>query len=382
MNFKVANRLQNVQEYYFSIKLREVAKLKEEGKPIINIGVGNPDLQPPNEVVKALQTALQSPNVHQYQSYQGIPELRKNIATFYQKHYNVSLSINEIMPLMGSKEGIMHLSMTFLNKGDKVLIPNPGYPTYSSVTRLVEAIPMTYELSEKNNWLPNFEELEKQDLSKVKIMWVNYPNMPTGANATKKNLEQLIAFAKKHQILLINDNPYSFILNDNPSSIFQVEGAKEVALELNSLSKTFNMAGWRIGMVLGNEYLISKVLQTKSNMDSGMFLALQKGAITALKTPKEWLLQQNEIYKERRKKVWSFLDKLGCSYHKNTSGLFVWAKVPKGKTEEEVVNDLLYRKNIFITPGTVFGTAGKGYIRVSLCITDEKLNEVIKRISN
>lgn len=382
MNFEVADRLQNVQEYYFSKKLREVAQLKEQGNPIINIGVGSPDLQPPKKVVEALKSSLELPNIHQYQSYQGIPELRKGISEFYKKHYNASLSADEIMPLMGSKEGIMHISMTFLNKGDEVLVPNPGYPTYSSVTRLVEALPVLYQLSEESNWLPNIEELEKKDLSKVKIMWINYPNMPTGANASKSDLKKLIEFAKKHHILLVNDNPYSFVLNDNPLSIFQIKQAKEVALELNSLSKTFNMAGWRIGMVLGSKNLILKILQTKSNMDSGMFLALQKGAITALKTEKDWFLKQNEIYKKRRERVWHFLDKLGCLYSKKSSGLFVWAKVPKTTTEEEMVNDLLYKKDIFVTPGTVFGTAGKGYIRISLCVSDKELNEVIKRVSN
>lgn len=381
MNIETANRLQNVQEYYFSKKLREVAQLKKEGKSIINMAIGSPDLQPPMSVLQALKDSLQLPNVHQYQSYQGIPELREAMVHFYKKKYNVVCTTEEVLPLMGSKEGIMHISMAFLNKGDEVLVPNPGYPTYASVTRLVEATPVFYELTKQGGWLPNLEELEKKNLSKVKLMWINYPNMPTGAIASKKALEKLINFAKKHHILLINDNPYSFILNNHPTSIFQVKGAKEVTLELNSLSKTFNMAGWRVGMVLGNKNLISKILQVKSNMDSGMFLGIQKGAVEAFKTSDEWFQNQNKIYGERREKVWTIFDKLGCTYNKDTSGLFVWAKIPKGTTEEEMVDELLYKKNIFIVPGTVFGSAGKGYVRASLCISKENLDEVIKRIS-
>ena len=377
-----ADRLKHVEEYYFSKKLREIAALIADGKPIINIAIGSPDLQPPFEVVEALKSTLQLNNAHKYQSYQGIPEFRLGIANFYKTHYNVALNpSNEILPLMGSKEGIMHISMAFLNKGDKVLIPNPGYPTYASVTKLVEAEPIYYNLNEQNNWLPNFSEIDKEDLSDVKIMWVNYPHMPTGTTASKLAFEQLIAFAKKHNILVVNDNPYSFILNENPQSILQVDGAKEVAIELNSLSKTFNMAGWRVGMVVGTSEIIKTILQVKSNMDSGMFLGIQKGAIEALKLSANWFEEQNSIYKKRRAIVWQIFDALGCTYAKNIVGLFVWAKLPKGEKAEEFTDALLYKKEVFITPGTVFGSNGEGYIRASLCVNSTVLKEVLTRLT-
>ncbi|WP_456377309.1 pyridoxal phosphate-dependent aminotransferase [Lutibacter sp.] len=377
-----ANRLKHVKEYYFSKKLREIAGLIAEGKPIINIAIGSPDLQPPSNVIKALKSTMQLENAHKYQSYQGIPEFRLAIANFYKKHYNVALNpSNEILPLMGSKEGIMHISMAFLNKGDKVLIPNPGYPTYTSVTKLVEAEPLFYNLNEKNSWLPNFQEIEKEDLSNVKIMWVNYPNMPTGATASKLAFEQLIAFAKKHNILVVNDNPYSFILNNSPQSILEVKGAKEIAIELNSLSKTFNMAGWRVGMVVGNAELLKTILQVKSNMDSGMFLGIQKGAVEALKLSANWFKKQDAIYNKRRLLVWKILDALGCTYDTTIGGLFVWAKLPKGTKAEEFTDILLYKKDVFITPGTVFGINGEGYIRASLCVAEEVLEEVLTRVT-
>ncbi|UMB53556.1 aminotransferase class I/II-fold pyridoxal phosphate-dependent enzyme [Lutibacter sp. A64] len=376
-----ADRLNDVKEYYFSKKLREVAALRNEGKPIINIAIGSPDLAPSNSVIAAIQNAVTLPNAHQYQSYQGIPELRSGIADFYKENYNVTLnSATEILPLMGSKEGIMHISMAFLNKGDKVLIPNPGYPTYASVTNLVEAEPILYKLNEATNWLPNFKELEQQDLSNVKIMWINYPHMPTGAVASKEDFKELIAFAKKHQILIVNDNPYSFILNENPLSILEIEGAKEVAIELNSLSKTFNMAGWRVGMVVGDAEIIKTILQVKSNMDSGMFFGIQKGAVEAFKLSSDWFKAQNEIYKRRRAIVWQIFDALNCTYNKNIGGLFVWAKLPEGIKSEDVTDDLLYNKNVFITPGTVFGSNGAGYLRASLCVSEEVLEEVLDRI--
>ena len=376
-----ADRLNDVKEYYFSKKLREVAALRNEGKPIINIAIGSPDLAPSSTVIKAIQNAVTLPDAHQYQSYQGIPELRSGIANFYKDNYNVSLNpATEILPLMGSKEGIMHISMAFLNKGDKVLIPNPGYPTYASVTNLVEAEPLLYNLNEATNWLPNFEELEQQDLSKVKIMWINYPHMPTGAVASKENFKQLISFARKHQILIVNDNPYSFILNDNPLSILEIEGAKEVAIELNSLSKTFNMAGWRVGMVVGDAEIIKTILQVKSNMDSGMFFGIQKGAVEAFKLSNDWFKAQNEIYTKRRALVWQIFDALDCTYNKNIGCLFVWAKLPKGIQSEAVTDDLLYKKNVFITPGTIFGSNGEGYLRASLCVSEEVLAEVLNRI--
>ena len=382
MKFEKANRLKNVEEYYFSTKLKEVRSLISKGKPIINLGIGSPDLQPPREVIEAISKASLNPNNHGYQSYQGIPELRESIANFYEKHYNVKLDKDhEILPLMGSKEGILHISMAFLNKGDQVLIPNPSYPTYTSVTKLVEAEPIFYNLTEENNWLPDCEAIEKVDLSKVKIMWVNYPHMPTGTNPTDDLFKKLITFAKKHQILLVNDNPYSFILNDDPKSILSFEGAKEIAIELNSLSKTFNMAGWRVGMVLGNEENLKSILQVKSNMDSGMYFGIQKGAIAALNLPIEWFKSINNIYAKRREIVWKICDVLQCSYVKNSSGLFVWAKIPKGRSSNEFTDKLLYDKNIFVAPGTVFGENGEGYIRFSICVVEEKIQEVLTRVS-
>lgn len=377
-----ADRLNDVKEYYFSLKLREVAALKNAGKPVINIAIGSPDLQPPASVVEAIRSAVQLPNAHQYQSYQGIPELREGMANFYKEKYRVDLNpTSEILPLMGSKEGIMHISLAFLNKGDGVLIPNPGYPTYASVTNLVQANPLFYNLNEENNWLPNFEEIEKNDLSKVKIMWVNYPHMPTGAVASKEDFKQLIAFAKKHELLIVNDNPYSFILNENPISILEIEGAKEVAIELNSLSKTFNMAGWRVGMVVGEAAILKSILEVKSNMDSGMFLGIQKGAVEAFKLSNDWFHQQDVIYTERRKLVWKIFDALNCTYDTTVGGLFVWAKLPEGQKSEEVTDALLYEKDVFITPGTIFGSNGEGYIRASLCVDEVVLNEVLNRLA-
>ena len=376
-----AKRLDTIEEYYFSHKLREVRNLQLSGKPIINMGIGSPDLQPPTAVLEAIQNSLLDAGAHKYQSYQGLPELRKAMVDFYKNKYQVySNPENEILPLMGSKEGIMHISMAFLNEGDGVLIPNPGYPTYTSVTNLLGAKSVFYNLSEKNDWQPNFEELEKLDLSNVKIMWVNYPHMPTGSNATFETLEKLVAFGKKHQILIINDNPYSFVLNKKPMSILSIEGAKEVALELNSLSKTFNMAGWRVGMVLGKASYINEVLKVKSNMDSGMFYGIQKGAIKALELSNEWFESQNVIYEERRKLVWQLAEKLNCTFDTNSTGLFVWAKIPEGKKSEEVTDAILYDKDIFITPGTVFGSQGEGFIRFSLCVTSDVIREAISRI--
>ena len=376
-----AKRLDTVQEYYFSKKLREVRELLAVGKPIINMGIGSPDLQPPSNVLEAIQNSLQDATAHKYQSYQGLPALRNAISDFYFDKFGVvSNSETEVLPLMGSKEGIMHISMAFLNEGDQALIPNPGYPTYTSVTKLVGAEPLFYNLSDATNWQPDFEELEKQDLKNVKIMWVNYPHMPTGTNATIATFEKLVTFGKKHQILIVNDNPYSFILNETPISILQVDEAKDIALELNSLSKTFNMAGWRVGMVLGNENYINQILKVKSNMDSGMFYGIQKGAIAALQLSDDWFLDQNKIYKERRDLVWKLANALECSYDKNATGLFVWAKIPGGKKSEEVTDSILYDKDIFITPGTVFGSQGEGYIRFSLCVTSAIIKEAIARI--
>jgi aspartate/methionine/tyrosine aminotransferase len=352
-----------------------------QGKPIINMGIGSPDLAPSAEVLKAIQQAVLEEGAHQYQSYQGLPEFREAVVDFYAKNYGVSLNAaNEVLPLMGSKEGIMHISMAFLNLGDEALIPNPGYPTYSSVTNLVGAVPRYYDLVEKNKWFPDIEALEQQDLSKVKIMWLSYPHMPTGAFATKTQFKTLMDFAKRNNILLVNDNPYSFVLNENPTSILSVDGAKEVALELNSLSKTFNMAGWRVGMVLGNEILINAILKVKSNMDSGMFYGIQKGAITALKSGQDWFDEFNSVYRKRQQLLFQLVEKLNCKYDKNAVGMFVWAKLPEGAaSSEEFIDDILYNKSIFITPGTIFGSNGEGYIRFSLCVTEEKIKEAIGR---
>ena len=380
---QTAKRLETVEEYYFSHKLREVRQLISEGKPVINMGIGSPDLAPSNTVIEAIQLAVTEPNAHQYQSYQGLPELRQGIAGFYKNHYNVDLDFNtEILPLMGSKEGIMHIAMAFLNDGDEVLIPNPGYPTYTSVTNLVGAKPIYYDLIEKNNWEPDFETLEKLDLSKVKLMWISYPHMPTGATGSLELFEKLVAFAKKHSILLVNDNPYSFILNQKPISLLQVNGAKDVALELNSLSKTYNLAGWRVGMVSGNAKFIDAILKVKSNMDSGMFYGIQKGAIQALKLDKSWFQDQNKIYDRRRKLTFELAKKLNCTFDENSVGLFVWAKLPQEhKSSEKFIDDILYNKNIFITPGTIFGSNGEGYIRFSLCVNEKLVQEAIERFT-
>lgn len=377
-----AKRLETVEEYYFSTKLRQVRQMISEGKPVLNMGIGSPDLTPPLKAIEAMVKALGDEKAHEYQSYQGLPELRKGIADFYKSQFDVALDPNiEILPLMGSKEGIMHISLAFLNEGDEVLIPDPGYPTYSSVTNLVGAKSVFYDLKEQNNWMPDLEALENRDLSKVKLMWINYPHMPTGTAGSLELFERLVAFAKRHQIVLVNDNPYSFVLNDNPISIFQIEDAKEVALELNSLSKTFNMSGWRIGMVSGKQEFIDAILKIKSNMDSGMFYGIQKGAIEALKLGSEWFDSQNKIYKRRRKLIFQLAEKLGCTFNKEAVGMFVWAKLPFGnRSSETFIDTFLIEKNIFLTPGTIFGKNGEGYIRFSLCIPEEKIQEAIDRL--
>ncbi len=376
-----ADRLNIVEEYYFSKKLREIRELVAKGGPIINMGIGSPDLPPPSQVVEELINSLNDEKAHQYQSYRGLPELRKAMANFYKEQFYVRLnSETDVLPLMGSKEGIMHISMAFLNPNDEVLIPNPGYPTYLSVTNLVGAKPVFYNLSQDNKWLPDLEEIEQQDLSKVKLMWISYPHMPTGAKATKKAFEELVAFAKKHKILVVNDNPYSFILNGYPLSFFNIKGAKDVGLELNSLSKTFNMAGWRVGMVLGNKKNIESILKVKSNMDSGMFYGLQKGAIKALKSGTIWFSSLSSIYKKRRELVWELAEILNCTYDKNSAGLFVWAKLPEeSSNSKEFVNLILKNKGVFITPGSIFGSQGEGYIRFSLCVDEEVIQEAINR---
>jgi aspartate/methionine/tyrosine aminotransferase len=379
---KQSDRLNSVEEYYFSKKLREVSNMIQSGESVINMAIGSPDLFPSIRVIDEIKNSLSDSFAHKYQSYQGLPELRDAIAKFYNKFFGVELNpLNEVLPLMGSKEGIMHISLAFLNPGDEVLIPNPGYPTYLSVTKLVEASPVFYNLSEENSWFPNLSELENKDLSKVKLMWINYPNMPTGASANLDQFQKLLEFAKTNNILLINDNPYSFILNDDYLSLLKVKGYKDFVLELNSLSKSFNMSGWRVGMLVGSSENITKVLKVKSNMDSGMFYGIQKGAIAALNLDKSWFEDLNKVYLKRRKLIWNIADKLNCSYDKNSKGLFVWAKLPNNiKSSEQYIDTLLKEKKIFIAPGTIFGSNGEGYVRFSLCIDEVKINEAIKRI--
>ena len=382
MKMITATRLESVKEYYFSKKLREVAALIQQGKPVLNMGIGSPDLPPHPSIVEALQAGLAHPKAHMYQSYQGLPELRQAMADFYQRNYTVDLDPNhEVLPLMGSKEGIMHISMAFLNKGDEVLIPNPGYPTYSSVTQLVEAKPVFYNLTQDNGWQPDFEALEQLDTHKIKIMWVNYPHMPTGAKASEETFERLIRWAKKNEILLVNDNPYSFILNDHPQSILSFPGAKEVALELNSLSKSFNMAGWRVGQLSGNAENIQAVLKVKSNMDSGMFYGIQQGAIAALNAPTSWFSELNSTYKKRRNMVEHLASTMNTTFDPNSVGLFVWAKLNDDSlAAENYIDDILHQKNIFITPGTIFGSQGEGYVRFSLCVNEDQIQTAINRM--
>jgi LL-diaminopimelate aminotransferase len=382
MKVNTALRLESVKEYYFSKKLREVAGLIQAGKPVLNMGIGSPDLPPHPSVIEALQGAMTHPRANMYQSYQGLPELREAIALFYNRHYAVSLDpSSEILPLMGSKEGIMHISMAFLNKGDQVLIPNPGYPTYSAVTQLVEASPVFYNLSDTNNWQPDLKALEALDTSKIKLMWLNYPHMPTGAKADRKTLKQLIQWAAKEEILLINDNPYSFILNDEPQSILSLPGAKAVAMELNSLSKSFNMAGWRVGMLSGNAENIQAVLKVKSNMDSGMFFGIQQGAIAALKVPDSWFTELNSTYKKRRKLIEELATLMNATFDPNSVGMFVWAKLnDPSLAAEKYIDQILYEKDIFITPGTIFGSQGEGYIRFSLCVNEDQIRTAINRM--
>jgi LL-diaminopimelate aminotransferase len=378
---ELAKRVLTVEEYYFSSKLREVNKLISDGKPIINLGIGSPDLAPDRTVIDALKNSAENPKAHGYQNYSGIPELRIAMAEFYFREYHVTLNpATQILPLMGSKEGIMHISMAFLNPGDQVLIPDPGYPTYTSVTKLLGAEPVYYSLNLAEKGRPNFKRLEENDLSKVKIMWINYPQMPTGATGSKEILAEILDFCKKHSIVLIHDNPYSHILTAEPLSVLSISGSDEIALELNSLSKTFNMPGWRIGMLAGRADWIEAVLKVKSNMDSGMLLGLQKGAIAALNLGKGWFLDLNEFYSNRRKLVWKLADILGLSYSKDTSGLFVWCKVPEDKSAEALVDYLLYEKNIFITPGKIFGLQGERFVRISLCMPEFKILEAINRI--
>src|SRR5665213_914169 len=375
----VADRLGGVEEYYFSKKLRQIDEMNKAGKNVINLGIGSPDLPPHPDVIKTLAEEAEKPNQHGYQNYKGSPVLRNAISKWYQKWYDVSLNPDtEILPLIGSKEGIMHICMTYINPGDIVLIPNPGYPTYQSAAKIAGANVQAFTLKKENNWCPDFEELERLDLGKVKLMFVNYPQMPTGQLPTNEMFSQLISFAKKHNILICHDNPYSFILNDKPMSLLKFEGAKEVVIELNSFSKSHNMAGWRVGMLCGAKERIEEVLRFKSNMDSGMFLPLQLAAAKALELGQEWYDSVNAVYRKRREKVFELLNLLNCSFDKGQAGLFVWAAIPcEYKDGFELTDKVLNDSNVFITPGGIFGNAGDNYVRVSLCATEEKLDEAI-----
>ncbi|MBE7173333.1 MAG: aminotransferase class I/II-fold pyridoxal phosphate-dependent enzyme [Williamsia sp.] len=379
---QTSQRLHGIGEYYFSMKLREIEQLNKEGKQIINLGIGSPDGPPHPDVITTLQQEAAKPNQHGYQSYKGSPVLRKAIAGFYQTWYGVTLNPDtEILPLIGSKEGIMHICMTYLNPGDQALIPNPGYPTYSSAVKLAGGECIPYDLTEEKNWEPDFEELEKRDLSSVKLMWVNYPHMPTGKLPSGELFKKLIRFGKKHGILICHDNPYSFILNPEPASILRVEGAPETAIELNSLSKSGNMAGWRVGWIAGAKERIEEVLTFKSNMDSGMFLPVQLAAAKALSLGKEWYDELNDMYRKRREVVYEILKKLDCSFDPAQAGLFIWAKIPaRYKDCYELCDKILYEKGVFITPGGIFGSNGNTYIRTSLCQKEEVLKEALNRI--
>lgn len=399
MNIEVAHRLNGIGEYYFSTKLAEIAELNKQGEQVINLGIGSPDLPPHPEVIKTLQEEAAKSNVHAYQNYKGAEILRKAFAEWYQKWYGVKLNpATEILPLIGSKEGIMHICMTYINPGDIVLIPNPGYPTYRSASLIAGAKIIEYNLTEENNWLPDFNEIEKQleyakselgalvaspemGSRKGALMFVNYPHMPTGQSPTKKLFEQLIAFAKKHNILICHDNPYSFILNEKPMSLLSVDDAKDVVIELNSLSKSHNMAGWRVGALCGAKERMEDVLRFKSNMDSGMFLPLQLAAAKALTLSKDWYDEVNAVYKKRREKAYQLLDLLQCYYSKNQAGMFLWARIPeKYKDAFELSDEILYKAKVFITPGGIFGSEGENFLRVSLCSTEEKFEISIERI--
>lgn len=387
MIIQKADRLNTIKEYYFVRKLEEIARLNKEGKNVINFGIGSPDLAPSPETIQSLITTASRQGGHGYQPYRGIPELREKIAHWYKNTYQVSLDpAKEILPLMGSKEGILHLSMAFLNPGDEALVPNPGYPTYTSLTTLIGAKVRYYDLKESTGWYPDFQALRSEDLSKVKLMWLNYPHMPTGAEVKKEVLENLVAFAKEKNILLCYDNPYSLVLNKKaPLSLLQIEGAKDVCVELNSLSKSHNMAGWRIGMMLGKEEYLNAALTVKSNIDSGMFQGLQQAAIKALENSDEWHNERNKIYSERREWAYKILDLLGFEYSTDQVGMFLWAKPKDPSTISDIpayVDKILQSVYVFFTPGEIFGTNGKGYLRVSLCVSLEKIKEAYQRLKN
>lgn len=381
---QIAKRLDGINEYYFSQKLREIDGMNKAGKNVINLGIGSPDLPPHPDVIKTLHEESAKPNNHAYQNYKGSPVLRKAMSDWYARWYQVTLDAeSEILPLIGSKEGIMHICMTYLSEGDIALVPNPGYPTYGSAVRLAGGTPRFYDLTADTNWMPNFSALEQTDLSRVKLMFVNYPHMPTGQLPAHAVFEDLVAFAGKHDILLVHDNPYSFILNDEPHSLMATPGAMQVALELNSLSKSHNMAGWRVGMLVGASERINEVIRFKSNMDSGMFLPLQLAAAQALQLDAQWHSAVNETYKMRQVKVFELLQLLGCDFDELQAGMFVWAGVPSVYSSGYTLSDAVLQKaNVFITPGGIFGSNGDGYVRVSLCASIEKIEQAIERIKS
>jgi len=381
---KAASRTGLVNEYYFSIKLAEIARMRQQGIDVISLGIGSPDMPPAPNVIEALAKNASDSSNHGYQSYRGIPQLRGAFSSWYLKYFRVALDPDtEILPLIGSKEGIMHISMAFLDQGDEVMVPDPGYPAYGAAAKLAGGIPRSYDLKEENGWMPDIEAIEASGVEKVKIMWINYPHMPTGARATPALFERLVSFARRHSILLCHDNPYSFILNNDHLSIFSVPASRDVSLELNSLSKSHNMAGWRIGMVAGSSSFINDILKIKSNMDSGMFQPLQAAAAEALAAPEGWYAQLNEVYRRRRNKAAEIMNALSCTFDPAQSGLFLWGKIPPQFTDAaEMTEKLLHENHLFITPGSVFGDNGKRYIRISLCATEELLTAALERINS
>lgn len=379
---KPANRVEQIKEYYFSRRLKEVARLNAEGRDIISLGIGGPDRAPSQEVIDTLCEAANRPDTHSYQMTIGLPELRRAYAGWYGRHYGVTLDPDtEIQPLIGSKEAVLQLSLTFLNPGDGVLVPNPGYPTYTSASRLAEAEIFPYDLTEENGWKPDFEALEKLPLEKIKMMWVNYPHMPTGTPADRELFERIVDFGRRHSIVIVHDNPYSFILNNNPQSILSVEGAKEICIELNSLSKSHNMAGWRMAMMASNPQFTSWFLKVKSNIDSGQFRPMMLAAVKALNAPQEWYDELNAVYSSRRKIAEEIMTALGCTFDPGQRGLFLWGRIPETEKSSETLADrILYEARVFITPGFIFGSNGDRYIRISLCATEENLNRALQRI--
>ena len=381
-NITPANRVASIKEYYFSTKLREVARLNAEGHNIISLGIGGPDRPPHPEVINTLCTEASKPDAHGYQPYVGLPQLRQAFARWYKVNYDVDLDpATEIQPLIGSKEGILHTTLTFVNPGDGVLVPNPGYPTYTSVSRLAEAEIFTYDLTEEGGWEPDFDALERLPLERIKLMWVNYPHMPTGKCASQSLFARLVDFGKRHNIVIVNDNPYSFILNDNPLSILSVPGAKDIAIEMNSLSKSHNMPGWRVGMIAANPQFIQWILKVKSNIDSGQFKPLMLAASKALECNKEWYDDVNKTYASRRLIAEDIMRALGCHFDPAQRGLFLWGRIPdQYEGSEQLADRILYEAGVFLTPGFIFGSNGNRYIRISLCATNEKMLEALQRI--